>query len=253
MGRFNMEMVELQTRDTPFFTNHEREEIFLASEKLTHLIKEGGIKNVIFVDASARPISTGLTTYWHKASPDEPLPGIYFVNPDGFHSMSQKDFLPDDIERRMAVLMGVTVQVLRRMMGYNPPEKEHVLPAVVQRFSEVHHRLIQQKDLPTMIVDTCIHTGSTVQKVSEVLRAAGFDHVTVAAVSPDSGTAAQADTYLLDKTAINTCYPFGPEGMVEKGDDVISRPADEPAARIVGNRLRQEIKEIIEERFRPAP
>lgn len=244
-----MESIEKETRDTRFFGDRERDEIFMASEKLAHLVKEGGVQNVIFVDSSARPISMGLTSYWHKAFPKERLPGIYFINPDGLHPKNPNEKEFDQIERLLMALLGLLGDQELQQEPQEFREKKEVPRQAVDRLQEVHKHLMQHKDQPTLVVDTCLHTGSTVQKITQALGRCGFTNVSVAAVSPDPGSSAQADEYLLAEQATRPCYPFGPEGLIEKGDDVISHPTKHPDGRIVGNRVRAEIKDIIKKKL----
>lgn len=242
MNRAQIAFLERGARYGQLFNERERDEIYTATEKLAHLIKERDIKNVIFIDASARPISTGLTTYWHKAFPQEHLPGIYFVNPEGFHSKNQDTKSLEEEERRIAMLLGTSVDKL-------PGHSHQVPPGTVERLQDAQPYLTQHKDQPTLVVDTCLHTGHTVQNISRTLKAGGFGNVTIATVSPDPDTTAKADISLLPNEAKLSCYPFGAEGLIAKGEDVLSQPTSDSEQRTFGNLLRQEIKDIIEERF----
>lgn len=241
MSRWDAEDIERGTREMPFFrSEHERDEIFLIAERLVRLIKDGGYENIVFIDASARPIATGLTAYWHKAFPNERLPHIAFLNPEAFHSDDPAENHFEDMMRDIALFA-------RRGM---PKELQASIPSrAIEHLQEVHRRLMEQKDKPTLMVDTCLHTGATTQKVTQALKESGVENVTVAAVSEDPRTRAQADIYLLEGESLHRCWPYGPETLVEKGDEVVSRPVEDPAGKIAGRRLRDEIHDIIEERF----
>lgn len=234
-----MERIADRMDEGPLFDEQEREEIFQASEHLTELIKEHGFQNIIFVDASARPISTGLTSYWHKALPDERLPGIYFINPEGFHPADEVDQELRDMKKIIKSVFGVHL----------PGGDEPISSKSINRFREVHHQLQKNKDQPTLIVDTCIHTGDTVKLLQQAMKDSGFADTATAAVSPDPDAEAHPDFYLLQTQTKRPCYPFGWEGLVQKGDDVVSQPSDDPDGQFVGRKLREEIKEIIDEYF----
>lgn len=241
MAKWNMESLERETRYRSLFDELDREDIYQASERLAGEIRERGFQNIIFVDASARPISTGLTTYWHKAFPGEPLPGIFFINADGFHPADETSRELEEVNKLIEAVLGTRIH---RDVG-------EISQASIDRLQEVHQRLMSRKHEPTLIVDTCMHTGTTVKRITEALQRTGFADVEVASVSPDPDADAQPNFTLLDHVANKPCYPFGPEGLIVKGDDVVSERTEDPYGREYGNRIRQDIRDIIEEQFVP--
>lgn len=211
----------------------ERKELFEASQRLARLVHENKFVNVVFPDSSARPIATGLRAYWHKEFKDEPLPGVYFINPEGFHKKARS-----------------VEDVINLMLGITEPPDPQVFNDKVSRFKEVHTKLMDHKDEPTLLVDTCVHTGTTFNVLFAALGKAGFKKVQAAAISEDPTSEVTANYYLLDHEAHLPCYPFGRESLVKKGDGVVSEPQTDPERIRRGKLLRGEISSIIDEMYK---
>lgn len=223
--------------ENSFFTPEMRHDLYQASKRLAELIKERGFENILFLDTSARPMATGLVAYWHKAFAGKRLPGIFFVNPEGVYDDLTDEEVKDDARRRMF------------FMEANPETLERIAEGGAEDLLRVHRKMSADKKTPTLIVDTCIHTGETVQQVYHVLEKAGMENISIAAVSEDPESSVVANDYLLPYESRMPCLPFGPDGMVKKGDDVISERGTDPYGVAYGKKNRKDIKEIIEEGF----
>jgi len=247
MSRFNFESVEKQTRDGKiFFTPEMRMDVFEASKKLAELIQGEGFENIVFIDASARPMSTGLSSYWKKAFIDEKRPNIFFLNPSGFHSKTTERVPVSGIAKLLATLEGKDIDEDEEEVEI---EDRTNYISRSERLNKVHPNLLSKNDLPTLVVDTCIHSGETASLITRALKEEDFSNVKLAAVSETPSSEVKADYYLMDHPTAVPCFPFGPEGIVEKSGDVVSKRTTDPSARKVSKKLREEIRDIIDTEF----
>ena len=120
---------------------------------------------------------------------------------------------------------------------------------IIQEFQDTYTKLMEDKDKPVLIFDTCIHSGDSLFSVKRAFDQAGFDDVRVGAVNPsDRASKVKTDFFITRQEPEKGCYPFDRDRMIEKTfDHVYSRPTDDPEKRERSVRLRQEIKRIMRE------
>jgi len=224
-----------------FGNEHKRHDIYEFSKELSIYLQENSIKNIIFLDRSARPAWVGVDEYWNQHhKPDTPKPGFYFVNPDGF--VVRDGTLISDMRQVMLLL-----DQLMATGSLSPEQKTKTTREVGQRFSEVYPNLIQEKDEPLVVFDTCSHTGGTIKPVIAVLEHLGFSDVRViTANEPDWDSGIEPDALIDGETRLTSCYPFGNDSLVKKKDDVVS-VRNENANQQQANLLRSEIRRIVRE------
>ncbi len=227
--------------DRKFFaTKEDKDAVYEIAEAFVETVRQREIKNIILPDSSARPLWIGFSELWHLKYPEERMPGIFFINPDGFHEGLDSDFLRD-----LSVLFGDSVgasDVLEEIGQLT------ISPRKIERFRNLFSGLMKDKDENLMILDTCIHTGTTMKTMLDVLKKAGFTKVKSAAVSKDKDyNDFNADFYLLDHETSLLCYPAAHEGLVEKSEDIISERSNNKLLKEYSRRTREEIKDIIAE------
>lgn len=213
----------------------EREEIFLFSKAIAEHLHEKGIKNLVIVDRSSRPLYVGVREYWMAKYPNEKMPDIYFINPEGFKhwgNVTHEEL--DQIDAEGGDLNKIRLQ-----------------DEILIEFREAYSKLMKGTKDPTMIFDTCIHSGNTLRAVVSAFNAQGFENLEVGSVNPsDQGSRVTTDFFITRKRPIKGCYPFDRDRMIEKTfDHVYSSRSNDELARAAGIQLRREIKKIMQERL----
>lgn len=196
------------------------EEVIKVGLRLAGYVHDNGIKNVMFIDKSARPGYLVLRGGWHATYPNERVPGMYFINP-------------------LAIQEG------------------HIRPGAVKSFMRTYPHLFAQRKEPILVFDSCMHSGDKMKKVVALLDSAGFWKIKKGLVQPQRGSQydekMQLDFIALDSKSEFGCRPLGTERIVVKGDCFTSerRTMDTPDSydnsKISDSRaLRQQIISIFE-------
>ena len=175
-------------------------------ESLTEYVANNDIKNIVFVDRSARSAWIGFYTYWKLNFSDRKMPTIYFFNPDGF--------------------------------DYSYSEK---------LFSNTFTRLINEKDLPMVIFDTCAHTGETLNKITVSLNDLGFSKINVITANPPERRSRIKTACVIDKYFNEECcYPFGMNNLVKRKEkSFVCKRRHNSDVRKSGLQIRKEIRQTV--------
>jgi hypothetical protein len=201
--------------DYDFFVNNiERRELFEYCRKIAEYLHDEQIPSLVIIDRSSRPLYIGVKEYWRYKYPHEKSPNVYFMNPKGFKTEKMD-------------------------------EQE-----VINNFKKVYKRLLEDKDKPVLVFDSCIHIGDTLTPVKEVMAKSGFDQVLIGSINPsDMRSSIKTDFYITKNRPKKGCYPFDRDRMIEK---VFYRPHsvttndEQQVQRSI--KLRREIKRIMEEK-----
>ncbi len=159
---------EIKPGDFMFFrTANQRKELAEICESVADHLYNEHIPNILIADRSARPMASGLIKFWKFKHPEEPLPGIYFINPTGFKSIDQTsdDELWEVIRKCSAVGNDLKGQ------GEDSLQKEK---SIVEEFKSVYHNLMEDKDQPLLLFDTCVHSGDSLKPVLRALKKSGI-------------------------------------------------------------------------------
>lgn len=219
--------------------------MIVATERLAQEVIENNIKNIIFIDSSARPAAIALKEYWRIKHPDLEMPGLYFVNPFGFKNASDVDNMIFNAE-----LTGRG----NRSLNFLTPEAARTDEQIQDEFEGRYHVLLEDKEEPLMVFDTCSHSGSTISPVLRVLENSGFNNITTVLAS-DHRCDVSPDKVLISSAS---CYPFGVDSAVLKhqgsAESIRSggyegQTEEAKLARERARRLRENIKRIINEEF----
>lgn len=222
-----------------YFSHHaERRDIYIFCKELATYLHNEDIKNILFLDRSARPAWVGVDEYWNQTFIDTKKPGFYFINPDGLKA-APVSLITDihEIESTMLELLATgKVSPLRT-------ENE-----IGERFSEIYSNLLEDRDKPLVLFDTCAHTGSTIKPVKNFLHSIGFKDIRIiTANTPDDESEVDTVARVDMDSQLTSCYPFGRDSVVQKGDDVISEPVHNKYNTYWGNMVRTEIRQIMKE------
>lgn len=221
-----------------------RENIYTFCKELTEYLHREKIPNIIILDRSARPAWVGIDEYWKLHFKNEPRPGIYFVNPDGFNSvrktikeqnMSEVEVLFDSL---LLASTGDSLIVSEKTKHDENNRKQ---------FENAYKLLEKQKEKPLAIFDNCIHTGATIIPVLHYLYQNGYKDIRIAVADTKFDSSGVRVDKELGKTTMIACSVFGFDNSgVEKGDNVTSG-FNEDADRKKVTASREEIRRIIRE------
>ena len=202
---------------------------------------KNNIKNIIFIDSSARLAATAFKKYWQNVYPEIDCPGLFFVNPLGFKTS-------DDAQRMQGVsdAIGFPLKNSRLINTDNAREEENI----GLEFAENYPQLMNDKDEPTMVLDTCAHTGETILPILRTLGNLGFSKV-LTVLTSNHMCIIEPDIVLLEDG--KRCRPYGRDNSVLKHAGSVTSLArhtkefpDEEAHEAIVN-ARKKIQSIIDE------
>ena len=191
-----------------------REEIFKFTESIVAYVRDNSIENVILIDSGARPISAGIKEYWGLKYPEENMPDIYFLNPEGF--------------------------------------KNRDTDVIINEFEEIYGGLLMEnRTKPTLIFDTCIHTGETLLPIINIFEKMMFNF-NIGSITPENiGSLVHADYYITMDQPERGCHAFMSDLSIVKGEDsIVSKKSYNPIWIIMNYNINGEIKQIINDNIR---
>jgi len=220
-----------------------RDILVCATRRLADEIINYGVKNVLFIDSSARPAATALKEYWRIEHPNLELPGLYFVNPFGFKNASDIDEMKQ---------IANSSHDVKKSWDSLTSELARTDEQILEEFKKRYPALLAERDKPLLIFDVCSHSGATIPPIKRLLERAGFGNIKTALVSEHSHLT--ADIVLLDEA---DCHPFGIDSAVLKDQGSVTslraggdseQSEEEKLARERAERLRGNIKRIIQQK-----
>lgn len=186
-----------------------KENIYESSENLANYISQEGVKNVFFLDNSARQAYVGLKEIWKKEHASEEEPGIYFINPEPLKYAQDFDELAEEFAKKF-------------------------------HYVEKHEKLL--------IYDVCVHTANTILNTQEFFNKMGFTDVKIAitSVSEDCSleNKAKIDLICLNDRAKAGCQPYGKPSYIQKSGAMISNVSINEKSRHQGTVDHQKIKDV---------
>lgn len=188
-------------------TEGSKEDVYESSKNLADYISQEEIKNVFFLDSSARQAYIGLKEMWKKEHAEEPEPDIYFINPDPLKYETDRDDM-------------------------------------TEKFNDTFTKI--NKNDKVLIYDVCIHTGNTMNNTLDFFKSLGFSDIKLAvtSVSSDFKDSELLDMVCLDKRADLACHPYGKPSYINKIDSIISTPNSKEKNREQGRVDHKKIKDI---------
>ncbi|MFA6594571.1 MAG: hypothetical protein WCT16_04950 [Candidatus Buchananbacteria bacterium] len=232
---------EVEPQNYEFFEYPgERQELFDYSKKIAEYLRTEKIPNLVIIDRSSRPLYIGVREYFRSQYPDEEMPNIYFMNPKGFKAV--EDLTPEEI-----------ADIIRDCSWKNDvDEQPHQVRAhedIILEFQDTYKRLMDDKEHPVLIFDTCIHSGGSLEPVKKIFDESGFSDVRIGAVNPSMvGSKVKTDFYITTQRPEKGCYPFDRDRIIEKTfSHVYSQRTTDQRKREQSIRLRKEIKQVMKE------
>lgn len=218
----------------------ERRRFYECFMDLTNFVHDEKIANVIFLDRSARPAYLALKECWKIAHPDEPRPGMFFMNPLGF--MSRDKTAQEKLKYQAFRSLGTGEKHIR----YEQPRLE---AAILKDLQTTYQALLAESDRPMMIFDVCMHSGNNVVPVKKALEKVGCHKLFVGTMNePPPECAVTADFFHFPEEEGGVCHPFGAIEEVKKSFESVSsrkNSGSRPVERALATR--KEIKALIEE------
>jgi hypothetical protein len=231
--------IEAEDKEYEFFDDvKERKELFDYSKKIAEYLRSEKVPNLVILDRSSRPLYIGVKEYLQPKYPEEKMANIYFMNPKGFVAKEEKSS-----EEIAEIINDCEWKDDLKELPQQVRSKEEIL----NEFQESYHKLLESKDLPVLLFDTCIHSGNSLEPVKKVFDQANFSDVRVGSINPsDEGAKVKTDFYVTKERPEKGCYPFDRDRIIEKTfNHVYSKKADHQKKRDRSIRLRKEIKEIV--------
>ncbi len=191
------------------------------------------------LDRSARPLYVSVREYMQTKYPDELLPNMYFMNPQGFKAC--EEMTPEEIDE-IVNYHAFKEACLESKEQIRSREK------ILAEFEATYKKLMQDKDKPVLIFDTCIHTGRTMESVKQTFDRADFSDVRIGTIRENCWWAkkVEADYFITKDKPTKGCCPFDTDQLVEKTfNHVYSKRTEDPERRKKAWRLRAEIKKIM--------
>lgn len=222
-----------------FKDKNELHDIYEFCKELATYLKEEKVKNILFLDRSARPAWIGVDEYWNQQYPGQPKPGFYFTNPDGYEIRQAGLVMPDAFDLMLMMEHLATT-------GSLPAETGKTFEELEARFKEAYPNLMRDRTEPLALFDTCSHTGATMHTVLDFLQRIGFTDIRpITANDPDPDAEVDSAIRMGHKARLTSCYPFGHHNLVSKTDDIHSMPNDNNLD--AGRRIRADIRKVMRE------
>jgi hypothetical protein len=195
-----------------------RRELVELSDKFVGYVHDNSIKNVVLVDRAVRCAYIGLKEMWRRKYPEERGPDTYFINPDGLFSV-EEDELSEYASLSPELVYSFNNSVIQDAEEdfKNPFELLRSEKGVRKDFESTYTRLVTNKDKPTLVFDTCIHSGNTFRLINSRLADFGFTRLQTGVVSDQENySGMQPDFIGIRGTFYAACFPFQHDGMVLK-------------------------------------
>lgn len=217
----------------------ERRSLFECFDALTHFLHDRQVADIVFLDRAARPAYVGVRECWKLDYPEEPRPGIFFLNSYGFKSSSNttKD---DLMVQKIASRERNQTHLLRESLRDDD--------TIVEDLRAQYPALLADKEKPIMVFDVCSHTGDGAKPVMQALREVGCKKLLFGTMNqPDRKSRMRADFYFFTSDDLG-CYPFGDRFTVDKTYESVSAKRNTSRHdREYSIQMRQELRELVQE------
>ena len=161
-----------------FRTKDSRNLLFEASRGIAEYLEKNNISNLILADRSSRPIYIGVKEYYKSKYKDKKIPNIYFINPKGFKTVEGMN----DKE---------TEYISKHSKDENEYEEESKIrneEDVINEFEQSYKGLLEEKDKPLVVFDTCSHSGNTLKYIKSAFDKLGFTNYNFLTFDPSDDT-----------------------------------------------------------------
>lgn len=217
--------IQKQQFEYEHFDNEaQRDDIFFFTKHAVEYLEKIGECNLVFMDRSARPAYAALDEYWNIKHSDDnlPKPKFYFVNPKGF--LTNRDWAGER-------------------------NSDDVIQEIQEKFPE----LVKDTSKPLVLIDACVHLGTTLENVGYHFERLGFRVTCIVANTTKDHSGLQFET---PSVRSDVCDIFGDThnygDIVSKNrDSVVSTKTirenefEQEMLQDEANTVRREIRQII--------
>jgi hypothetical protein len=216
-----------------------RKEIYLIGKGLTRYLHDKNIHQLVLIDRSARPAYIAVQEYWNTAYPDEKMPQIYFVNPQGFKSKRDVASVP--------VFYFLEDAINKEYRSENPSGARYQ-NEITRDFKESYRELMKHRNEKVMLFDACIHSGGSLTPIIRTMQQNNFLHLQVGVVHKDGRPDIPITYEVFSHEPYNLCYPFHTDRMTDKTFADVYPIVQKKKQEINWSvRLRKEIRRIMKE------
>lgn len=157
-------------------------EVYLVTKNLCEYLRNTPITNLLLLDKAARPAWNAIAIYWDTHYPSRLRPDMYFLNPVGMR--------PSATERKGIRRAAPHVPELLAdgwFKGMDFPLSEvtqiRTQEEILHEFPQTYPYLMKHCKEPTLVFDTCMHSGGTMRPVLDTLKRVGFSDLRVGIAS----------------------------------------------------------------------
>ncbi len=221
------------------FSPHATVEVRDFAAKTVEYAHKHAIGAIALVDGSARPFAGPLIRAWDSQyGPSKQRPTISFLNPQGFQAKGKTRFGSGFSALTKSIYKGNRVE---------SPTQRRTADEIIEDIRLNRPDLYDQREKPLLVMDTCLHSGKSIQPVLARLQEAGFIDVRLGVAHYEAKKAAKCkivpDLVLGDESPVKGCYPFGMERLTQKTyRSVTSLPVASKRRQKAGSLLRQNIR-----------
>lgn len=211
-----------------FDTAKERNDVYVFTKQTVEYLESLSEPSVVFLDRAARPAWVAIDEFWNQKHPNDnlPKPKFYFLNPEGFN---------------------------RTRGEWRLSPKDRTDDVVVKELQEKAKVMLQDKDKPLVVIDTCIHTGSSMESVFFMLKKVGFKDIRTIIANTDDNHS-DFESAIRFKKNSDGCSIFSSdvghdEPLNKYSDSIFTALKNSTDARKDSAEIRKEIRQIIKDRF----
>lgn len=229
LGKLTIDTVKLILQREKLF--HLEDAMYEGCREIAEYAHKEGIENIILVDKSARPLWVGISQYWEHAFGDKPKPTFHFLNPSFLKSSTESSSDPDNLQQRIQEAAQLYISSLLRSRS----------------------KLVQERDSPLLLVDSCLHSGRAVKLTKRMLESADFSDIRIGIVRSTlpKSSGLSLDVLGVKNTLSANCI------RSEEGSNLVRNKVSSPFSERVGDRtansegvkIRREIRAKISAKF----
>jgi hypothetical protein len=223
-----------------FEEESERYELFKYTQSIVDYVRQERVSDLVIIDRSSRPLYIAFIEYWRNEYPQEPMPGIYFMNPKGFKS--KDEYSARELEE-------IALECTLKDDASEEVGRVRTRGEILEELKTTYKRLMENKDKPILVFDSCIHSGDTLSPLKQTMEDAGFSDLRIGSINPsDYDSKVKTDFFVSTRVPTKGCYPFDRDRLIEKTFDHIYSKRTSNAFEIMkSHRLRREIARVIKE------
>lgn len=228
----------------------QNKELVRACSSVAEYAHDNDIPNIMFVDRGARPAYIGVSEAWNRKYSDEEHPNFYFINPTGFLDIRSGLHL----RREMRMFSGIAAMREGQEKGNDTGSffaTSRSKPVIDADFLTTYPKLAQDKESPLLLMDTCIHGGSTIEPLLKALDRMNFSDVRFGVFEDTRNYSDITPDFVVhDAPSLGGCYPFSYDKMVNRTFASVTSEINNNSQEVAAAR---KSRQALSKMFRSAP